>query len=82
MLNRFRSATAGYPRQYWVLFWGMLISSIGGGLWWPFLTIYIRQRLAVPLTTVTLLFTLNSLAGLAVTSVAGPCGGPLWSQAG
>ena len=59
MLNRFRSTTTGYPRQYWVLFWGLLINSIGGGLWWPFLTIYMRERLAVPLTTITLLFTLN-----------------------
>ena len=50
----------------------MLISSIGGGLWWPFLTIYMRERLAVPLTTVTLLFTLNSAAMLAAMSIAGP----------
>ncbi len=72
MITRFRSTTAGYPRQYWVLFWGLLISSIGGGLWWPFLTIYMRERLAVPLTTITLLFTLNSAAGLVAMSIAGP----------
>ena len=72
MITRFRSTVAGYPRQYWVLFWGMLISSIGGGLWWPFVTIYMRERLAVPLTTVTLLFTLNSAAMLVAMSVAGP----------
>ena len=72
MIARVRSATAGFPRPFWVLFWGMLINSIGGGLWWPFLTIYMRQRLGVPLTTVTLLFTLNSAAGLAAMAVAGP----------
>jgi MFS family permease len=72
MIARFRSTTAGYPRQYWVLFWGLLINSIGGGLWWPFLTIYMRERLAVPLTTITLLFTLNAVAGLAAMSIAGP----------
>ena len=72
MLTRFRSTVAGYPRQYWVLFWGLLINSIGGGLWWPFLTIYMRERLAVPLTTITLLFTLNAVAGLAAMSIAGP----------
>jgi MFS family permease len=72
MITRFRSTTAGYPRQYWVLFWGLLINSIGGGLWWPFLTIYMRERLAVPLTTITLLFTLNAVAGLAAMSIAGP----------
>jgi MFS family permease len=72
MITRFRSTVAGYPRQYWVLFWGMLINSIGGGLWWPFLTIFMRQQLGVPLTTVTLLFTLNSAAGLAAIAIAGP----------
>jgi len=72
MITRFRSTVAGYPRQYWVLFWGLLINSIGGGLWWPFLTIYMRERLAVPLTTITLLFTLNAVAGLAAMSIAGP----------
>jgi len=39
---------------------------------WPFLTIYMRQRLQVPLTTVALLLTANSVASLAAMSVAGP----------
>ncbi len=72
MLSRIRQAIAGYPRQFWLLFWGMLISAAGGSMIWPFLTIYMRQRLDIPLTTVTLLFTLNSAAGLATTTVAGP----------
>ena len=72
MIARGRSITAGYPRQFWVLFWGLLINSIGGSMVWPFLTIYMRERLNVPLTTVTLLFTLNSAAGLAAMSIAGP----------
>jgi len=72
MLNRIRQATAGYPRQFWLLFWGMLISAAGGSMIWPFLTIYMRQRLDIPLTTVTLLLTLNSAAGLMTTFVAGP----------
>jgi len=72
MLDRIRQATVGYPRQFWLLFWGMLISAAGGSMIWQFLTIYMRQRLDIPLTTVTLLFTLNSAAGLATTTVAGP----------
>jgi MFS family permease len=39
---------------------------------WPFLTIYMRQLLGVPLTVVTLLFTVNSAAGLLATSAVGP----------
>ncbi len=72
MLKRLHETTAGYPRQFWLLFWGVLINSSGSSLVWPFLTIYLRQRLDVPLTTIALLFTLNALAGLASTSLTGP----------
>ena len=72
MLKRLRETTAGYPRQFWLLFWGVLVNSSGSSMVWPFLTIYLRQRLDVPLTTIALLLTLNSLAGLVSTSVAGP----------
>jgi MFS family permease len=72
MLQRLRHATAGYPRQFWLLFWGVLVNSSGSSMVWPFLTIYLRQRLDVPLTTIALLLTANSLAGLASTSIAGP----------
>lgn len=67
-----RQATTGYPRQFWLLFWGRLISATGSSMYWPFLTIYMRQQLDVSLTTVALLFTLNSAAGLLTTFVAGP----------
>jgi len=72
VLNRIRQATQGYPRPFWILFWGMLVSRSGTSMVWPFLTIYLRQRLDIPLTTVALLLTLNSAVGLVATSVAGP----------
>lgn len=61
-----------YPRQFWVLVMGLLLVSIGGSMWWPFITIYIREQLDVPLTQVALLFTLHSAAGLVATTVVGP----------
>jgi MFS family permease len=61
-----------YPPQIWLLFWGSLLGSTGQALVWPFLTIYIRERLDVPLTTITLLFTLQSAMGFAATTVFGP----------
>ncbi|HOG46092.1 MAG TPA: MFS transporter [Anaerolineae bacterium] len=67
-----RQAAAGYPRPFWFLFWGTLISSAGNSMVWPFMTIYMRQRLGIPLTTVGLLFSLNFVAGLVATSFAGP----------
>jgi MFS family permease len=61
-----------YPRQFWYLVFGMLISSTGMGMIWPFLTIYMRQRLDVPLTTITALLTLDSIMSIASSFVAGP----------
>ncbi|NIO72606.1 MAG: MFS transporter, partial [Anaerolineae bacterium] len=72
LFHRIRQTTAGYPRQFWLLFWGMLVNAAGGSMIWPFMTIYMRQRLDIPLTTVALLLTLNSAVGLAATTVAGP----------
>lgn len=61
-----------YPPQIWLLFWGTLTGSLGLSLVWPFLTIYIRERLDVPLTTVTSLFTLQAAAGLVATMLISP----------
>lgn len=72
MLARLRTVAADYPHQFWVLFWGSLINSAGGSMVWPFLTVYMRQRLDAPLTVITFLFTLNSVAGVVATSIAGP----------
>jgi MFS family permease len=72
MLRRARTLAASYPRQFWLLFWGMLVNASGGSMVWPFLTIYLRERLQVPLTTVALMLTAHSLAGLISGSVAGP----------
>ena len=62
----------GFPRQFWLLFWGMLLNTTGTSMVWPFMTIYLRERLGVPLTTVTLLMTANAAAGLASVALVGP----------
>ncbi len=71
-LKSFKSRMDRYPRQFWVILWGVLINTAGASLVWPFMTIYLRQRLDVPLTTVTLLMTINAAAGLGAVSVVGP----------
>lgn len=38
---------------------------------WPFLSLYLRQRLPVPLTLITLLLSWNGAVGLVTTAVAG-----------
>lgn len=72
MFHRLRSLQKEYPAQYWLLFWGMLVSSAGISLIWPFLTIYLREKLDLPLTTVASLITLSSVATLVASLIAGP----------
>jgi len=72
MISRIRGATAGYSRPFWLLFWGTLVSRSGSSMVWPFLTIYLRQRLDIPLTSVAALLTVNAAVSLIATSIAGP----------
>jgi MFS family permease len=61
-----------YPRQFWLLFWGLLISTIGTSMIWPFLMIYVSERLNLPLTLIASLMTLNAGMGLLSSFFAGP----------
>lgn len=68
-----RTLSAGrFSAQMWLLAGGTFLGSLSLSLIWPFLIIYIREQLDVPLTTVTSLFTLQSVAGLAATVVISP----------
>lgn len=72
MFARLRRAKEEYPRQFWLLFWGMLISTIGASMVWPFLMIYVSEKLQLPLSTVTTLMTVNAISGLIFSFIAGP----------
>jgi len=58
-----------YPRQFWLMFFGMLISTVGSSMIWPFLMIYLSESLDAPLTMAASLLTLNSAAGLVASLV-------------
>ncbi len=72
MLARFRTGWQEYPRQYWLMFFGMLISTIGASMIWPFMTIYISGKLNQPLVVVTTLMTINAAVGLVMNFIVGP----------
>ncbi len=72
MFQRFRTAARAYPRQFWLLFSGMLVSTIGSSMIWPFLTIYLSKRLELPLLTVASLFTVNAIVDLLFSVISGP----------
>jgi MFS family permease len=72
MRDRLHRLFNAYPRQFWLLFWGLLISTIGSSMIWPFLMIYVSERLSLPLTTVASLMTLNAAMGLLSSFLGGP----------
>ncbi len=72
MIERIRFAAENYPRQFWLLFWGQIISTIGASMIWPFLMIYVSGKLQLPLTVVASLLTINSAMGLVFSFIAGP----------
>jgi MFS family permease len=72
MLAVFKRARAEYPRQFWLVFWGMLISAIGGSMIWPFLMVYVKERLSLPMTETASLMTLSAAVGLVASFIAGP----------
>ena len=54
------------------MFLGMLVSTVGSSMVWPFLMSFVTRLLDVPLTTAASLMTINSVVALASAFVAGP----------
>ncbi len=72
LLNRIQRTYHSYPRQFWLLFFGMLISTFGASMVWPFLMIYVSEKLELPLAATASLMTLNAAMGLVFSFLAGP----------
>jgi len=72
MLNRIQATRAKYPSQFWLLVIGLFISTVGTSMIWPFMTIYVSERLDLPLTEVAGIITLNGFLALFASIVAGP----------
>lgn len=70
-MRNFIAKTRGYPSQFWLLFWGLLLSMIGSSMIWPYLMLYASERLHLPLTQTATLITINSTASLIMTFIAG-----------
>ncbi|MCB2210204.1 MFS transporter [bacterium] len=72
MFKRFSSDFSHYPRQFWLMFAGMILSTLGTTMIWPFLMIFVSESLSLPLAAVASLMTVNSAAGLVSSILAGP----------
>ncbi len=69
--RRVEATLQTYPRQFWLLFTGMLISTVGTSMIWPFLMIYVTEKLNLPLSIATSLNSINSAAMMISVFVSG-----------
>jgi len=60
-----------YPKQFWLMFAGLIFSTTGTTMIWPFLMIFVSERLVLPFTAVTSLMTIKAVVGLAASLLAG-----------
>ena len=60
-----------FPLQLWLVFLGNFIISVASSMSWPFLNIYLRQRLGLPLHLSTLLASTRAVTGIAASLTIG-----------
>ena len=71
LLTRIKVYLETYPAQFWLLFWGMLVSFVGMSMIWPFMVIYLGDELGLPLTIITTLTTISAVMSLLSSLIAG-----------
>src|SRR5512136_2370705 len=71
-MNRLQNLASRYPRQFWLMFCGMFLSSVGASMIWPFLMLYVSEKLKVPLTVAGGLSALNATMAVVSSFVGGP----------
>ncbi len=60
-----------YPKQFWILFGGSFISSIGMGLIFPFFALYVRKKFGLSMTGVGYTFAAFILPSILSQSIGG-----------
>jgi MFS family permease len=71
VISKIKILYGQYPRQYWLMIAGVIISTAGGSMIWPFLLIYASGKLDLPLSTVATLISINAGTGLLASFLAG-----------
>jgi MFS family permease len=71
MIAKLKTLYNEYPRQFWLMITGIVISTAGGSMIWPFLLIYASGKLHLPLSTVATLISINAGTGLFSSFLAG-----------
>jgi MFS family permease len=60
-----------FPAQYWFMITGVVLSTAGGSMNWPFLIIYASDKLNMLLSSVAALISINGGIGLIFSLIAG-----------
>jgi hypothetical protein len=47
LMHRLQALAARYPEQFWLMFCGMFLSAVGASMIWPFLMLYVSEKLQV-----------------------------------
>jgi len=71
MFQKARQLYNEYPSQYWLMITGVVISTAGGSMIWPFMLIYASAKLGLPLSNVATLISINAGTGLLSSFLAG-----------
>jgi len=70
-MTNFKTLYNRYPHQYWLMILGIVISTAGGSMVWPFMLIYAGGKLGLPLSAVASLISINAGVGLFASFLAG-----------
>lgn len=71
MIPKLKSLYHKYPHQFWLMITGIFISTAGGSMIWPFILIFVGNKLDLPLSTTATLVTINAGTGLFSSLLAG-----------
>ncbi|MFZ5910687.1 MAG: MDR family MFS transporter [Chloroflexota bacterium] len=71
MFSKLQALFRLYPRQFWLMITGIFISTAGGSMIWPFILIFVGNKLDLPLSTTATLVTINAGTGLFSSLLAG-----------
>ncbi len=66
-----RAQMRDFPGQFWLMITGVVLSTAGASMIWPFLLIYATNRLNLPLSVVAPLISINAGTGLLSSLIAG-----------
>ena len=70
-ISRLQKIYGEYPRQFWLLMFGVFIDRTGGALLFPFFSLYITRHFDVGLTEAGIVFLIFSVTGLFGSTVGG-----------